>query len=234
MRLGVKEEDIAVAGVFREGAIVLPCNAAERDELADLLRGRPIWLAAMVQPGELGIVLDAHRAVARVTHRIFLILAPDDETRADQFRSALDAAGMRYCTWSQGQMPEETTQVLLADTRGDMGLWYRLATITLMGSSLEPGNAGRDPNEPAAHGSAIVYGPNVRRYLSSYKRYAEAGAARIVRDSDTLAAALGQLIAPDQSAVMAHAAWDVASAGAGVTDRILDLIQDTLDVLEAG
>jgi 3-deoxy-D-manno-octulosonic-acid transferase len=98
-----------------------------------------------------------------------------------------------------------------------------------MGSSLRPGMGGSDPNEPAAHGSAIVYGPNVGRYLPSYTRYAEAGAARIVRDADTLSAALSRLIAADQAAAMAHAAWDVASVGAEVTDHILDLVQDTLD-----
>ena len=114
-----------------------------------------------------------------------------------------------------------------------MGLWYRVAPITFMGSSLEAGQWGRDPNEPAAHGSAILYGPNVRRYLSGYSRFAEAGAARIVRDADTLAAAVQRLIPPDQSAAMAHAAWDVASQSAGVTDKILDLVQDTLDVMGA-
>ena len=114
-----------------------------------------------------------------------------------------------------------------------MGLWYRLAPITFMGSSLQSGQWGRDPNEPAAHGSAILYGPYVRRYLSSYTRFAEAGAARIVRDAETLGTAVKRLIPADQSAAMAHAAWDVASQSAGVTDKILDLVQDTLDIMEA-
>ena len=68
--------------------------------------------------------------------------------------------------------------------------------------------------------------------LPAYTRFAEAGAARIVRDEATLAAALARLIAADHSAVMAHAAWDVASAGAQVTDQIVDLVQDTLDQWE--
>ncbi|RKF13896.1 3-deoxy-D-manno-octulosonic acid transferase [Roseovarius spongiae] len=233
-RMGVPERDVTVSGVFREGAVALPHDEGLRAEMAEGLRGRPVWLAAMVQPDEIGLVLDAHRAVSRLAHRLFLVLVPDDVADAPDFIAALDAGGWRYTVWSGGAMPEETTQVLLADTRGEMGLWYRLATITLMASSFGAGRQGRDPNEPAAHGSAIMYGPNVRRYLDSYRRYAEAGGARIVRDSETLAAALGQLIAPDRSALMAHAAWDVATTGARVTDQIVDLVQDTLDLLEAG
>jgi 3-deoxy-D-manno-octulosonic-acid transferase len=92
---------------------------------------------------------------------------------------------------------------------------------------------GCNPNEAAVHGTAILYGPNIRRYMSEYSRFAEARAARIIRDAQTLAAAVQNLIAPDQAAAMIHAAWDVASLGAEVTDRILDLLQDTLDLVEA-
>jgi 3-deoxy-D-manno-octulosonic-acid transferase len=77
-----------------------------------------------------------------------------------------------------------------------------------------------------------VYGPNVARYLPSYRRYASAGGARIVRDAGTLAAALSHLIAADQSAAMAHAAWEVATTGAELTDKILALLHDMLDDLE--
>lgn len=232
-RLRLKTAQIDVSGVFQEGAIALPHDERLREEMAAQLRGRPVWLAAMVQPGELDTVLRAHRSVSRLAHRLFLILVPDDETRADLYRAELERGGWRYCVWSEGEEPHETTQILLADTRGEMGLWYRLATIAFMGSSLVSGATGRDPNEPAAHGAAILYGPDVSRYLASYARYAEAGAARIVRDADSLAGALQRLITPEQSAAMAHAAWDVASAGAAVTDRIVDLVQDRLDRIEA-
>jgi 3-deoxy-D-manno-octulosonic-acid transferase len=73
----------------------------------------------------------------------------------------------------------------------------------------------------------------VQRYLASYARLANAGAARLVRDADTMAAALTLLTAPDQTAAMAHAAWEVSTAGAEVTDRVLELITDTLDLKAA-
>lgn len=233
-RAGAPERIVSVTGAFREGAMILPVDMAERNEMAERLRGRPLWLAAMVRREELATVLEAHRAVSRLAHRSLLILVPDDLDDGAHIRAVLDQQGWRVAVWSEHEVPGETTQIILGDTRGDMGLWYRLASVTFMGSSLISGQHGRDPNEPVAHGSAILYGPNVGRYLNRYSNYAEAGAARIVRDAETLTAAVQRLIAPDQAAVMAHAAWDVASRGAEVTDRILDTVLDRLDRLEAG
>ncbi len=232
-RIGTGDTEVSVVGPFLEGAKTLPYNKSDHEDLSNTLRGRPVWLAAMLQPDEVSTALDAHRMVSKLAHRALLVIVPDDVSQSEAFRAQLEEGNWRFSVWSEAQMPEETTQVLLADTYGELGLWYLLASVTLMGSSLYPGQTGRDPHEPAAHGSAILYGPNVGRYLSSYSRFAEAGAARIVRDAHTLSAAVQRLIAPDQSAVMAHAAWEVTSQSAGVTDQIADLIQDTLDVLKA-
>lgn len=233
-KLGVPESEILVTGPMWQGAVALPYDEDEYETLSRLTRGRPIWLAVHLQLDELDTIIEVHRAVARMAHRALLVVSPDDTTEAPVFMDRLRAENMRVALWSDGEVPEETTQVLLADTSGETGLWYLLAPVTFVGSSLTPGHSGRDPNRPAAHGSAILHGPNVRRYLTGYSRYAEAGAARMVRDTKTLTDAVKQLVAPDQAALMAHAAWDVASQGAEVTDRILDLVQDTLDVAEAG
>lgn len=229
-RLGVPGDRLHQSGPLQEGRPALPHDPDQRDDLATVLAGRPVWLAAMLQPDELPIVTEAHRTAQRMAHRLLLIIVPDDETLGGSFASALDDEGWRVARWSKGEIPGENTQILLADTRGDLGLWYRVAPVTLMGSSLIPGHGGRDPYEPAALGSAILYGPNVGRHLAPYSRFASAGGARIVRDTHTLAAAVSRVIAPDQAASMAHAAWQVMSDGAEVTDRLIDLIQDTLDV----
>lgn len=223
---------ISVTGPLLEGAVVLPYVESDRDELSVLLRGRPVWLAAMLQPQEIEAVLAAHREVCRLSHRALLIIVPDDLEQTSAFSAALQQQKWRCIYWSEGQFPEETTQVVLADTRGEMGLWYRIAPLTFMGSSLQTGQTGRDPNEPAAHGSAILYGPNVRRYRSSYDRYEKAGAARAITDARTLTSAIQRLIMPDQSAKMALAAWDVASQGASVMDQITDMVLDQFYQME--
>lgn len=233
-RIGIEDVDIHVTGPLQEGAMALPYNSTEREELAAILRGRPVWLSAMIALNELETVLKTHRKISKLSHRSLLIIVPDNADELDDFKARLTHQGWRFALRSEGEMPGETTQVLLAGSRAELGLWYVLAPVSFMGNSLNAGQSGHDPNAPAAHGSAIIYGPNVGRYLGRYSRYAKAGAARLVRDSKTLTAAVQNLIAPDQSAIMAHAAWDVVSKGAAVTDMIIDLIQDRLDTVEAG
>ena len=228
-RIGLREANIAVTGPLREVSRPLPCNESDHEELSRLLGGRPVWLAARLQPEELGAVLQADSAITRLSHRVLLVIAPAEPENSAPFHAALRRHGLRYVTWSEGTLPDETTEAILADTPGEMGLWYRLASISFMGGSLMSGAHGSDPHEAAAHGSAILYGPNIRNHLAAYSRFAEAGAARIVRDADTLADAVQRVIPPDQSAAMAHAAWDVATQGAEVMDRLSETILKALD-----
>ncbi|PJE27715.1 3-deoxy-D-manno-octulosonic-acid transferase [Pseudooceanicola antarcticus] len=228
-RLGADPAKIEITGPLQEAGAALPCNEDLRDELAGELAGRPIWLSAMVHREELAAVLDAHRRASRLAHRLLLLLVPDDPEEAGAFREVLDEEGWRYLSWSEGDMPREETQVLLADTRGDMGLWYRLSPVTFMAGSLMRGMKGHDPFEPATLGSAVLYGPFVAHHLPAYSRLAQAGAARLIRDSDSLAQGLSRILAPDQAATMATAAWDVATEGAEMTDRVFAWVAEALD-----
>lgn len=230
LKLGVAARDITITGPLMEGCAAIPCNDKIRDRMAQLLDSRPVWLAAMVQPAEVPVVVAAHRAALRSAHRRLLIIVPDDPAEGDPMTEALRAEGWRVAQWSRSENPDEACQIIVADTRGDMGLWYRMAPVTFMGSSLDASYRGQDPYEPAGLGSAILHGPHVSRHMSTYTRLSSAGAARLVRDADTMAAALTLLTAPDQAAAMAHAAWEVTTAGAEVTDRVMELIQDTLDL----
>lgn len=231
-RLGVPQDLVDVTGPMQEGGLALSCAENEREEMGQILAGRPVWLAAMVQRNELEAILECHRKVSRYALRLLLILVPDDETDGEEFLDVLQEEGFNTAVWSEGEVPDEACQVLLGDTWGDLGLWYRLAPVTFMASSLTPGHGGGDPFEPAALGSAVLYGPHVSRYLTTYTKFAKAGAARIVKDADSLSSALQSLLAPDQAAQMASAGWELASEGAEVTDRVIDLLLDTLDALE--
>jgi len=125
-------------------------------------------------------------------------------------------------------LPDPDTAVYLADTMGELGLWYRLAPISFVGGSLEP-VGGHNPFEPAALGSVILHGPYVSNFSDIFQRLTEAGAARLVSSPGSLAEAVNDLLNPDRAAVMAHAAWEVCSAGAEVTDKALDMLFDYLD-----
>ncbi|WP_372886353.1 3-deoxy-D-manno-octulosonic acid transferase [Shimia sp.] len=222
------------SGPLLDESPALPCNGTDLEDLTQALGGRPVWLASQVHPDEVDTVLAAHRALLRLAHRTLLVIVPDEASAAPQLHEACRQQGWQVASWDDGDMPDARTQVLISEDKRELGLWYRIAPVSLIGGSLIAGEGGRNPFEAAALGSAVLYGPGVRNYLDSYSRLARAGAARIVKDADSLADALTMVSAPDKAAEMAHAGWEVVSEGAEVSDQIIALVQDALDAREAG
>ena len=229
MRRGTPMDRIEVTAPLQISGNPPVTNEDEVEELAELLAGRQVWLAAHLQKDEIGIVLDAFGTAARTWHRLLVVMTPGPGMAMDEIRQQVAARGLRLVDWEAGEEPDEFTQVILTDGTGGLGLWYRLAPVAFMGGSLVPGHGGSNPFDAAALGSALLYGPNIRDHLAAYTRLAGAGAARIVKDADGLGAGVARLIAPDQAASMALAAWEVVSEGSQVTDHLMDLLHDYLD-----
>ncbi|SPH22990.1 3-deoxy-D-manno-octulosonic acid transferase [Ascidiaceihabitans donghaensis] len=227
--LGCSDEVLEQTAPLQTSSIALPFAQTDFDEMADVLKGRPVWHAAAVQPEEVAVVLEAHRHASRMSHRLLLVLNPADPAQENDCIAILKDQNMRFANWDEGAFPDDNCQVLLAPSQGELGLWYRCAPVSFLGSSLVAGKGGLDPMQAAALGSAVLYGPNVRNHLNVYTRLATVGAARIVNDANALGVAVTRLMAPDHAATMALAGWDVASESAAVTDRIVDLVQDALD-----
>jgi 3-deoxy-D-manno-octulosonic-acid transferase len=228
LHLGAQPDRVEVASALMAGGQALPCADSDLAELSSALGGRSVWFASQVQPNEIDIVLSAHVQALRLSHRLLLILNPALPEDADSAFELARARGFGVTRWGQA-CPDDSTQVMIVNDPADRGLFFRVAPVSYLGSSMFSDQGGSDPFEAAALGSAVLYGPRVRRYLASYTRLAAAGAARIVNDAAALGTAVSHLIAPDQAAAMAHAGWDVISQGAALTDRVTDLVQDALD-----
>lgn len=231
-RLVKQNTPVSVTGHLIEENPVLPCNADDLDALSDALVARPCWLAARIQPDELPLILDAQRSISRLSPRIVLILVPDDRTQAQSFLHLSKEFGLHVAQWDDGEFPTEKTDILLAENPKELGLFYRVAPITFVGSSLKPKHGGRDPFDAAALGSAVLYGPSVHNHLNAYTRLANAQAAKVVQNAPALVRALEELMAPDKVATMVHAGWDTVSQGAGVINQIVADISATIDKAE--
>jgi 3-deoxy-D-manno-octulosonic-acid transferase len=228
LALGAPRERMRLTGSLKEGAAPLMHDEDERVRLTRAFAGRPVWLAASTHEGEEAIVTQAHREVRRALPRVALILVPRHPARADGIEAELRTAGWHVARRSRGEEVAADTDVYLADTLGEMGVWYRIASVSFVGGSLvEVG--GHNPFEPALLGSAILHGPHVRNFMDAYRRLHEAGAAVEVTGAAGLARAVVETLAPDRAAEMAAAAWDALSEGAAVTDAVLEVVGGYLD-----
>ena len=130
----------------------------------------------------------AHRAVMARVPGALCLLAPRHPARAEEVAALLAAEGFSVTRRRAGDRPGG--DVFLADTLGEMGLWFELAPVSLVAGSLVPGIGGHNAYEPALHGSAILHGAEVGNFADLYARLDAAGAARVVTGSEGLAEAV--------------------------------------------
>ncbi|MFZ9199261.1 MAG: 3-deoxy-D-manno-octulosonic acid transferase [Paracoccaceae bacterium] len=222
---------VDVVGRMEAVSAALACHEGERAALAEVLKARPIWLAAAVPQAEEAAVIAAHSAALRLSHRLLLILVPEEAARAEVLAAQLEAMeGWIVARRAVDEEPDSETAVYLPDGAEEYGLWYRLAPVTYIGGSLAGEGALRNPLEPAALGSAIIYGPRPGPYGTVFGRLGAARAARAGGSASDLAEALGDLLAPDRAALAAQAAWTVASDGAEVTEKVLLRLRQLIGV----
>ncbi|OIP83903.1 MAG: hypothetical protein AUK37_06535 [Rhodobacterales bacterium CG2_30_65_12] len=227
--LGVAQQRIEALGFLQEGTAPLPCSQAERDTLAEIIAARPVWLAAGATSGEVVMVVEAHRQATRHSHRLLLVLVPERADDGPALADTLEAEGWVVGLRSRDDEPEADVEVFIADLPDELGLWYRLSPISLIGGTLAGEGQARNPFEAAALGSAVLFGPHMGLWRESYERLREAGAARMVSDLPSLVHAVEFLLSPDKVASMAAAAWEVTTSGAEATDRIMQLVLTVLD-----
>ena len=221
---------VAVTGRMEEESAVLPGLEAERAALASLLAARPVWFAAGVIEAEEEAVLQAHRKALQHSHRLLLILMPEDPARAATLARKLEAGmGWAVAQRARDEEPEPDIEVFVVDNPAEYGLWYRLAPVTFLGGSLLGKGPVRTPMEAAALGSAILHGPRTGQSGPVFARLGAARATRAVASASDLGDALGDLLAPDRAARLAQAAWMVASDGAEVTEGILVRLRAIMD-----
>lgn len=230
-RAGTPQDAVLVTGAMEDCAPALPCSDAERGEVARAIGTRPVWLAAAAHLNEWDELSNAHKQASRRAHRLLLIIVPQNVVEASTFAGNLREQGFQVAVRSREPEPAETTQVYIVDTEEELGLWYRISPITYVGGTLRGGGC-RDPFEATALGSAVVYGPQVAPFQKHAARLNAAGASRLIRLGTDLGPAVESLLAADKTAELAHAAWDITSRGANVTNRIAAFIQLQLEELE--
>jgi 3-deoxy-D-manno-octulosonic-acid transferase len=222
-RLGAPR--VLTAGNLKFDASPPPADPRVVAQLSGLIAGRPVWLAASTHPGEESIVVAVHRALAQRYPNLLTIIAPRHPHRGAEVAAIAGQAGLRAARRSEGIHPDRATDIYVTDTVGEMGLFYRLTAIVLMGGTLVP-IGGHNPIEPAKLGAAILHGPHVHTATEIYAAIDQARGALMVRDSATLARAVSELLSNAAlTRDMARAAAEAVQSLGGAVDRTMQSIE---------
>jgi 3-deoxy-D-manno-octulosonic-acid transferase len=201
---------VTAPGNLKFAATPLPADAAALAGLQATLAGRPCWVAASTHPGEATIVLAAHRLLAPARPGLLTILVPRHPARGTALAASMD--GVATARRSLGE-PPPAEGVWIADTLGELGLWYRIAAAALVGRSLVAPGGGQNPLEPARLGCPVAAGPFMGNFADAARVLEATGALARVADAAELAGWLGGLLDDPARRAALGAAGAAAAAG---------------------
>lgn len=165
--------------------------------LRSALGDRPPVVAASTHPGEEEVVIDAWKALPPLQPRPVLIIAPRHPRRGAAVAALLRERGIAAAVRSEGEGP--TADAYVADTLGELGLFFELARLVVMGGGFDPEIGGHNPLEPARLGAPVISGPHVANFRDVYASMAEERAVRLA-DGPELAGVLAELLQNPQLA----------------------------------
>ncbi len=208
-----------------------PAPAAGRNELAKLkkdIAGRPLFLAASTHPGEDRIITKVHARLAKKHAGLLTIIAPRHPHRGAEVAALAKSAGLRTARRSNSDNLNGSTEIYVADTIGELGLFYALAPIAFIGGSLVP-HGGQNPVEAIQHGAVVLSGPNVGNFDDAYKALRASGGLADTRNADELTEAADRLLRDARARKqMQRGGRTALSSMSGALMKTLDALGDHL------
>lgn len=227
LRLGLPPERLVITGTIKfDITISDELLAKAKDLRAQWGLDRQTWIAASTHAGEEEIILEAAKQIPTA----LLILAPRHPDRIKEVISLCQKANLKYCLRSANELPDETTQVFLIDTLGELLLFYAASDIAFVGGSLIQ-KGGHNLLEPAALGMPVLSGESLYNFAEVERLLDKANGLIKIKTSEDLSREVNLLF---QDANKRHqvgsAAKSVVIANKGATEKHLLLIEKNLSL----
>ena len=205
-----------------------PADAGELERLQGLTRDRPIFLAASTHGGEDLHVIRAHRALREDSPSLLTIVVPRHPERGPGVASLAKQEGCVTALRSSGGMPDQGCDLYVADTIGELGLFYALSPVALIGGSLIP-RGGQNPVEAVKHGCAVLTGPHFDNFGDAYRALIDTGGCWEVDSITELAVAVRRLLLSESTrAGMLRDATRSISQMSGALARTVEAVEPLL------
>ncbi len=218
--------NVSVIGSLKADAPVLPADLQKLEALRQAIGARPVFLAAQTHSGEEETILPAQDALRKRFADLLTIVVPRHPQRGSDIVMLCGTRNARLR--SGGQMPATDTAVYVADTMGELGLFYRLVPFAFVGGSLIH-HGGQNPLEPAKLGCAVLAGPHTFNFSTAYQEIFRAQGAGLVHTSGEIAELATTLLA---DRAKARAMGDAASTGAkslgGAVAKTVTIVEQLL------
>ena len=224
-------DKVEALGNLKFAAQPLPVDRQEFMSFDYGLEGRPRWLLASSFEGEEQMAAAVHSRLKRTHPDLLTIIVPRHAHRGDAVFESLAAAGLEVAQRSKNQQITAKTDIYLADTMGELGLFYRLVPIVCIGKSFTE-KGGQNLLEPALLGKAILHGPHMDNFAAITRDMLAAKISWQVEDDTELADAIAYLLTnPVECRQRGEQARQYAQSQARVLEDTLDALAPMLEPL---
>ncbi len=214
---------VRAIGSLKADAPPLPADPTALQALQDAIADRPILLAAQTHPGEDETILPVHDMLRRTLANLLTIIVPRHIERGPEI--AMLCGTRPASRRAHGDLPGRDTAIYIADTMGELGLFYRLAHFAFVGGSLVR-HGGQNPLEPARLNCAVLAGPHTFNFTSAYQAIFGAQGLGLMRSSTDIAETAHKLLAD------ANMAKSLGAAAAAVAATLGGAVAKTIAAVE--
>ena len=210
---------VHVTGNLKLDVPAPPANMAHLTAMQQALGDRQVLVAASTHPGEDEAILEVHRRIRKNRPRLLTIIVPRHPERGKEILDRAVVAGSRAMLRSRGVVPDIRTDIYVADTIGELGIFYRIAHAVFMGGSIVE-HGGQNPIEAAKLGRPILHGPHVWNFADIYAALDAARGAEEIENIGHLTMRAGDLLKDAASRqAMGDAAYRTVDRLGGALER---------------
>lgn len=218
-------------GNLKFDAPALPAEPKATGELVAAIGERPLWIAASTHPGEEDIVADTHIQLQKTYPDLLTIIIPRHPERGGEIRNIASKHGLSSGLRSQKKKLTEDIDIYIADTIGELGIFYRLSNIVFMGGSLVA-HGGQNPLEAARLECALLTGPHTENFAQIYEELSKENAVIIVKNDKDLATQIDLLLQDhERQDTLASTAAELIASKEGALKQYMEALSPYLKPL---
>ncbi|MCP4354901.1 MAG: 3-deoxy-D-manno-octulosonic acid transferase [Proteobacteria bacterium] len=218
------------SGNLKYDGPALEFKASEAKTLKQVLADKKMLVAASTHEEEEKVIIELYKGIKKEVKDLFLILVPRHPNRGGVVAKIVKNSKLTYRQRSDNKNLESLAKldVYLADTLGEMGLWYELADAVVMGGSIAPYFGGHNPLEPLKSGKATITGAYMYHFKNMSDILVEKGVLEVCKDKKEMEKAIIESLNDKSPAQFAKKAKSAVESLTGATEIILEYIKNRI------
>lgn len=226
--LGAK--DAMCLGNLKYAGLPIPVDEDKKAEILTQINDRPLWLVSSTHDDEEFKIGRFLKDLEKKHSGLLTIIAPRHPNRGKEIQDKLrEEYKLVTALRSAGEPVTTETEVYIADTIGEMGIWYEISPVVFVGGSLVP-HGGQNFMEPSRCRDAVIVGPHMHNFTDAMARAKRADGIIQVNDVIDLIDMVDQLLnSKELLEAKRSLAYNWATGEAKVLDGIVEKIQGYME-----